>query len=85
VRKADNLPPSCAIVMKSGNFYFLKPSGPVTGLLYFTLLYRLCSYVSNTVTENSHVSMYTYTEHICHAIEQVASYHHLTNPTAEYV
>ena len=28
VRKADNLPPSCAVVMKSGNLNFLEPSGP---------------------------------------------------------
>jgi len=29
VPKADNLPPSCATVMKSGNLNFLEPSGPV--------------------------------------------------------
>jgi len=29
VRKADNLPPSCAVVMKYGNLNFLEPSGPV--------------------------------------------------------
>jgi len=29
VRKADNLPPSCAVVMKSGNLNFLEPPGPV--------------------------------------------------------
>jgi len=29
VRKADNLPPSCAVVTKSGNFNFLESSGPV--------------------------------------------------------
>jgi len=27
VRKADNLPPSCAVVTKSGNLNFLEPSG----------------------------------------------------------
>ena len=32
VPKADNLPPSCAVVTKSGNFNFLESSGPV--LLY---------------------------------------------------
>jgi len=26
VRKADNLPPSCAVVTKSGNLNFLEPS-----------------------------------------------------------
>ena len=29
MRKADNLPPSCAVVTKSGNLKFLEPSGPV--------------------------------------------------------
>jgi len=29
VRKADNLPPSCAVVTKSGKLIFLEPSGPV--------------------------------------------------------
>jgi len=29
VRKVDNLPPSCAVVMKSGNLNFLEPSGPL--------------------------------------------------------
>ena len=34
MRKADNLPPSCAVVTKSGSLNFLEPSGPVMGLLY---------------------------------------------------
>jgi len=29
VRKAGNLPPSCAVVTKSANLNFLEPSGPV--------------------------------------------------------
>jgi hypothetical protein len=29
VRKAANLPPSCAVVTKSGNLNFLELSGPV--------------------------------------------------------
>ena len=29
VRKADNLPPSCAVVTKCGSLHFLEPSGPV--------------------------------------------------------
>jgi len=35
--RLTTLPPSCAVVMKSGNLNFLEPSGhlgPVTGLLY---------------------------------------------------
>ena len=27
--RLTNLPPSCAVVMKSGNLNFLEPSGPV--------------------------------------------------------
>jgi len=37
VHKADNLPPSCAVVTKSGDLNFVEPSGPVTGLLYLFL------------------------------------------------
>jgi len=29
VRKADNLPPSCAVVTKSESLNFLEPSGPL--------------------------------------------------------
>ena len=29
MRKAENLPPSCAVVTKSGNLNFLEPSGLV--------------------------------------------------------
>jgi len=29
VRKAENLPPSCAVVMKTGNLNFLEHSGPL--------------------------------------------------------
>ena len=29
VRKADNLPPSCAVVTKSGKLNFLEPSGRI--------------------------------------------------------
>jgi len=38
VRKADNLPPSCAVVTKSGNLKFQEPSGPLRALTcYHTL------------------------------------------------
>jgi len=40
VRKADNLPPSCAVVTKSRKLNFLELSGqlgPVTGLIYHFL------------------------------------------------
>ena len=50
--KADNLPPSCAVVTKSGNLNFLEPSVPLhacngtalpfTGFHYSKLLTYLC-------------------------------------------
>jgi len=49
-----NLPPSCALVMKSGNLNFLEPSGPLqacngTALpLPFTLFKHLCLLVQCT-------------------------------------
>jgi len=49
VRKADNLPPSCAVVTKSGNLNFLEPSGPVTGLLY---LYQSSSFGERDMASN---------------------------------
>jgi len=51
VHKADNLPPSCAVVTKYGNRKFLEPTGPVQGCngttlpLHFT--YRTMSAVQN--------------------------------------
>ena len=39
MRKADNLPPYCAVVKNSSSLNFLDPSGPawpVTGVLYLT-------------------------------------------------
>ena len=42
VRKADNLIPSCAVVMKSGNLNFLEPFGPLQACngIAFTGLYN---------------------------------------------
>ena len=50
MRRVDNLPPSCAVVTKSGNLNFLEPSGPVqacngTALLY--CCYRLCEHAKH--------------------------------------
>ena len=43
VRKADNLPSSCA-VMKYGNFNFLESSGPVMGLLFYLAIFFLFTF-----------------------------------------
>jgi len=53
VRKADNLPPSCAVVTKSGNLNFLEPSGPTqpcngTALPFYIWLY-FCMLLFNFV------------------------------------
>ena len=44
MRKADNLPLSCAVVTKSGDLNFLEPSGPVQACngtaLHFTSVFR---------------------------------------------
>ena len=49
MRKADNLPPSCAVVTKSGNLNFLEPSGTLqarngTALPFFLLTVVSCLY-----------------------------------------
>jgi len=53
VHKADNLPPSCAVVKKSENLNFLKPSGPVQACngidLPLPLLYVSSSDIINVV------------------------------------
>ena len=54
MRKADNLPPYCAVVTKSGNFNFLEPSVPVqacngTALSFFTGLLENESQAKNVV------------------------------------
>jgi len=46
VHKADNLPQSCAAVMKSGNFNFLETSGPVQACNGTDLMFI---YVNNMV------------------------------------
>jgi hypothetical protein len=43
--KADNLSPSCAIVMKSGYPNFLEPSGSVQACNGTALPFYICSFV----------------------------------------
>jgi hypothetical protein len=54
VRKADNLPPYCAVVKKSGSLNFLDPSGPIMGELLALMLSR----------ENVAVCCEIHTQHI---------------------
>ena len=47
MRKADNQPPYCAVVKKSGSLNFLEPSWParpVMGELYLVLCHKLALY-----------------------------------------
>ena len=46
MRKADNLPPSCAVVTKSGNLNFLEPSGPVKACNGTALRLPLTNYIN---------------------------------------
>jgi hypothetical protein len=56
--RLTTLPPSCGIVMKSGNLNFLEPSGPprpVMGLLYLFYNYNgtsvlLCGRVKHNMS-----------------------------------
>jgi len=59
VRKADNPPPSCTVVTKSGNLNFLEPSGPVQACNGTAL--PLCSVSSPYILEASAVNL-TFTE-----------------------
>ena len=54
--RLTTLPPSCAVVAKSGSLNFVEPSGPVTGLLY-----RIFWCVGTNVSEKL---LPTYSEHI---------------------
>jgi len=52
--RLTTLPPSCAVVMKSGNLDFLEPSGhlgPVRGLIYLNLYCTFCKRQSNPWTD----------------------------------
>jgi hypothetical protein len=50
MRKADNLPPSCAVVTKSGNLNFLEPSGSVQACNGTALSFIIQSIFLSTVT-----------------------------------
>jgi len=58
MRKADNLPPSCAVVTKSGNRNFLEPSGPFracngTAYIYIYIYMRMlliCGFINYAVS-----------------------------------
>jgi len=75
VRKADNLPPSCAVVTKSGSLNFQEPSGPVQAcngtalpLFMYVRTYVLCMYVCMYVC--TYVRMY----YVCITFMHVCMY-----------
>jgi len=49
VRKADNLPPYCAVVTKSGNRNFLEPSGPLQACNGTALHFYILNIISVTI------------------------------------
>ena len=50
--KADNLPPSCAVVTKSGNLKFLEPSGPVQACNGTDLFFNFLCFFQNNSCED---------------------------------
>jgi hypothetical protein len=62
VRKADNLPPSCADVKKSGGLNLLEPCGPVQACdgtaLHF---YDFCCVIDVKACTYTYSCTYTYT------------------------
>ena len=57
MRKADNLPPYCAVVMKSGSLNFLEPSGPAQACYGRTLPFVcVCVYIYIYIYITSHSS-----------------------------
>ena len=62
MRKADNLPPSCAVVTKSGNLNFLEPFGPVQACNGTALLFTV--YREYTTIYKYSDIIYTYACHI---------------------
>jgi hypothetical protein len=72
VRKADNLPPSCAVVTKFGNLNFLEPSGPVQAcngtdlpLPFFFLLYLYLKYNIYFSLEFQHLTTWNRSHNAC--------------------
>ena len=57
MRKADNLPPSLAVVTKSGNLNFREPSGPVQACNGTDFFYYMPLHVSR-VQCSKHVEAY---------------------------
>jgi len=59
VLKADNLPPSCAVVTKSGNLNFLESSGPVQACNGTDLpfIYRMDRLITETQRETEKLSI----------------------------
>ena len=76
MRKADNVPPSCAVVTESGNLNFLEPSGPLracngTALPFLAVqgVYPIFIVNKCTACEGSHLTLYPrykiYVGYIC--------------------
>jgi len=69
VCKADNLPPSCAVVTKSGNLNFPEPSGPVqacnvTALHFLSAYEQIMGAVYEDLKEYCFISFSSYLFHL---------------------
>ena len=58
---SDNIPASCAVVMKSESLNFLEPSGPLQA---FNLLTPNVNYSGRTATLTSKVAFYIFIQQI---------------------
>ena len=62
MRKADNLPPYRAVVMKSGSLNFVEPSGPAQACYGRTLPFTMPSYYLAKLLLNMDYSSYSVSE-----------------------
>ena len=74
VPSLTTLPPSCAVVMKSGNLNVLEPSRPVTGLLYLYILT-----LKKKVSKAHNLSIITTTGVLVRAESQLNTLHCTSN------
>ena len=73
MRKAENLPPSCAVVMKSGSLNFLEPSGPLqacngTALPLHAWAYTAYTIINTPVRIRTRARARTHTHSLTHSL-----------------
>ena len=77
MRKADNLPPFCAVVTKPGNFNFLEPYGPLQACNGTALLTPWCRVLLENLTGFQLVKKFPAFHGTRRFITALTSVHHL--------